>query len=264
MDSVRNAIQKLYETGRFADIQVDASPSDGGVRLVFATQPVYFISRVSIRGEQEPPTRNQLSTAARLDLGSALEADAVDAALVRMQERLRANGLFHADVQSRVDLVNATAEASVYFDLKPGDRAHFAGVTFTGEGISQTEQASLTRASDWHRGLLILPLPGWRPLTENRLQSGIGNILKRLQKNDRLQAKVTLVRQEYDAAKNQVTPILSIDRGPIVEVRATGFKIRKSRLAGTDSRLSGTYGGQEPFAGGPAEPGRAPPVEGVL
>jgi outer membrane protein assembly factor BamA len=59
MEGVRSAIQKLYDTGHFADIQVNAIESGAGVRLIFATQQVYFISRVSVRGENEPPNRNQ-------------------------------------------------------------------------------------------------------------------------------------------------------------------------------------------------------------
>ncbi len=230
MSVVRSAIQKLYETGHFADIQVNANESAGGVRLVFATQPVYFISRVSIRGEAEPPNRNQLDTAARLDLGAALEADAVDAAVVRMQERLRANGLFKATIDNRVDLTEATSEASVYFDLNPGQRASFGGVQFTGDPITPMEEDALIKASEWHRGLGFIRLPGWRPMTEGRVQAGVGNILRQLQKNDRLEAHVTLERIDHDPEENRVTPVLSIERGPIVEVRTLGAKIKQSKL----------------------------------
>lgn len=229
-EAVRSAIQKLYNTGHFAEIQVEGSESGDGVRLTFATQSNYFISRVSIRGENEPPNRNQLSTAARLELGSVLEEDAIEAGLVRMQERLRANGLFNATIDHRVDLVTATSEASVYFDLRSGSRARFAGVQFTGDPLTPTEQSALIRSSEWGRGISFLRLPGWRPVTENRVQSGIGNMLKRLQKNDRLEARVTLEDSLYDPEENRVTPVLSISRGPIVQVRTVGAKVKQSKL----------------------------------
>jgi outer membrane protein assembly factor BamA len=169
-------------------------------------------------------------TAARLDLGSALQEDAVEAALARMQDRLRANGLFRATIDQRVDLATATSEASVYFDLRTRSRARFAGIEFTGDSLGETERNALTRSAEWRRGLKWIRLPGWRPLTESRLQAGIGNMRTELQKNDRLEARVTLERMDYDPESNRVTPVLSIERGPIVEVRTEGADFKQSKL----------------------------------
>jgi len=114
---VRQAIERLYASGRFADIVVEATPEASGVVLIFATQPNYFISRVSLDGESEPPNRNQLTTSAQLELGAPFHEDAIAASIARMQERLRANGLYQATIQHRVDKVESTEEASIYYDL---------------------------------------------------------------------------------------------------------------------------------------------------
>lgn len=232
MTVVRESIQKLYDIGRFSDITVDATLEGDGVRLVFATELTYFVSRVNIRGEKEPPNRNQLSTAARLELGAPFHEDDIEAAEARMQERLRANGLYKAEIERRVDLTDYTEEASIYFEVKTGGRANFGGVAFAnGEGLSDDERSAIIRATDWHRGIGFIPLPGWRKVTESRMQEGLRNVRQRLQrKNDRLLARVTLEREEYNAEKNRIIPVLSIDPGPTIEVRTTGAKLSKSKL----------------------------------
>ncbi|MGH9647585.1 MAG: POTRA domain-containing protein [Bryobacteraceae bacterium] len=63
MDDVRDAIQKLYSTGRFADVSIDASQDGPNVALTISTELQYFISGVNIAGEREPPNRNQLISA---------------------------------------------------------------------------------------------------------------------------------------------------------------------------------------------------------
>jgi outer membrane protein assembly complex protein YaeT len=147
-----------------------------------------------------------------------------------MQERLRANGLFKAKIDHRVDLVTATTEASVYFELDPGKRARFDGVQFIGDPITPMEEKSLISASEWGRGFKWLRLPGWQAVNESRMQTGIGNMRRQLQQNDRLEARVTLDHIIYNSARNRVTPVLSIERGPIVEVRAIGAKVKDSKL----------------------------------
>ncbi|MEO8098823.1 MAG: outer membrane protein assembly factor BamA [Acidobacteriota bacterium] len=225
---VREAIEKLYLTGRFADVAVEAEPAAGGVILIFNTEPTYFISRVSIRGENEPPNRNQLTTASQLDLGMPFREDAVEAAMARMQERLKANGLFQTTIRYHVDLVDSTEEASIYFDLDAGTRAKFDDIQMMGEFVQSKD--SLVKKTGWRRGLRYVPLPGWKQVTDNRIQSGLENLRRALQKDDRLQARVTLDDLGYDAATNRITPQLTISSGPVIEVRATGGKVSQGRL----------------------------------
>ncbi|MEO5922916.1 MAG: outer membrane protein assembly factor BamA [Bryobacteraceae bacterium] len=233
MSEIREAIQKLYLTGRFSDISVDATIEGEGTVIAFTTAPTYFVSRVSIQGEDDPPNRNQLSAATQLDLGSPFQEDAVEAAKQRILERLRANGLYDATLQHHIDLIDDTEEASIYIDVNPGKRARFGGVEISApasQPLSPIARSGLIRATEWHRGLRFLTLPGWRSLTENRVQVGLENLRRRLQRDDRLQARVTLDSLERDAAKNIVIPHLTIDNGPIIEVRATGYDVGKTQL----------------------------------
>jgi outer membrane protein insertion porin family len=228
MDQVRDAIQKLYATGRYSDISFQADPEGSGVAIHIATELNYFISGVNISGESEPPNRNQLITASKLELGGLfMEAD-VDQAVNNFQDKLRVNGFYNAGVQHRVDLRGETSEANIYFEIVTGARANFDGVELSGQ--VDRPLSSVIKSTGWHRGLGFIWLPGWRNVTESRVQTGVERLRKDFQKGDRLEAKVTLDKLDYHPEGNTVTPHLTIDSGPIVEVRTSGAKVSSSRL----------------------------------
>jgi outer membrane protein insertion porin family len=232
MEDVRAAIQKLYSTGRFSDVSIDVSPIDANqgaaVVLRISTELNYFISGVNIAGESEPPNRNQLITASKLELGTLFVESDLDQAIANMEEKLRANGLYNATIQMRVDQRADTEEANVYFELDSGYRASFDGIELAGV-LNRTKESAM-KATGWHRSFSFIRLPGWRNITENRVQDGLEHLRKDFQKGDRLEAKVTLDKLDYHPGSNTATPYLTIDSGPIVEVRTTGTKVSRSRL----------------------------------
>jgi outer membrane protein assembly complex protein YaeT len=228
---VRAAIQKLYDTGRFMDVSIDGEPepNDGGAIVVkITTQPVYFVSRVSFNGVAEPPTKGQLSTAAKLELGRPFDEGDLEQATENIEERLRANGLYRAKVKTRVERTEETEEVQIHFDLDTGDRARFDGVQL--EGMLVRPEASIIRDTRWRRGYGPFVLPGWREATESVVQRGVNRVVESLQRGNHLQARVTLDRLEYHDATNTVTPTLSIDSGPTLEVRTTGAKVSTGRM----------------------------------
>ena len=67
LDDVRAAISRLYATGTYADIKVDAELRDGELILRFITENNWFIGRVAVRGQiKSPPNAGQLANASRL------------------------------------------------------------------------------------------------------------------------------------------------------------------------------------------------------
>lgn len=228
LDAMREAIRKLYATGRFGDISIDASPEGSGAVLRISAEFNYFISGVNISGENEPPNRDQLVTAAKLELGTLYMESFLDQAVNSMLDKLRLNGLYNATVQSRVDLRPETQEANVYFDIDTGGRAHFDGVEVVGQ-INRPKE-SVVKATQWHRSFGPIWLPGWREVTENRVQNGLERVLKDFQKSAHLEASVTLDKMDFHPVTNRVTPYLRIDGGPIIEVRTTGGSVSGSRL----------------------------------
>src|SRR4051794_3286906 len=67
MNVVRASIERLFASGRYSDIQVDADPYDDGVIVTFRTKNSWFIGNVSVAGRlSDPPNPGQLVNATRL------------------------------------------------------------------------------------------------------------------------------------------------------------------------------------------------------
>jgi outer membrane protein insertion porin family len=226
---IRDAIQKLYGTGRYSNIQVDgAADPSGGVTITIHTQRTYFVSAVTFDGVAEPPTRGQLLTAAKLELGKEFTDGQLHQAAENIQERLRANGLHEATVTQSVERIPDTEEVLVHFKINAGERARFDGVTLSGDLTKPAK--NIIDETRWRRGIGFIQLSGWREATESRISSGVNRVLENLQRGDHLEATVSLEELKYDAELNTVTPSLLIDSGPILEIRTTGAKVSRGKL----------------------------------
>jgi outer membrane protein insertion porin family len=228
MDDVRSALQMLYKTGRYFDVSIDAEPAGDAVDLRISTELNYFVGYVTLDGAADPPNKAQLLTAAKLDLGAPFSGTDVGQAIENMQGRLRANGLYQARIQYELDRNPSTEEMGISFDLDAGNRARFDGVKLT--GTFNREPDDIIKSTGWRRGFAFISWPGWRQATDNRVQSGLARVRQSLQRQNRLQVRVTLDRLEYHDKTNTVTPTLLIDGGPIIEVRTTGASVSRGRL----------------------------------
>jgi len=227
-DDVRQTLQTLYDTGRFADVAIDAEPLGDGVLLRISTQLTYFVGGVTFDGVADPPNRNQLLTATKLELGAPFTDAQVQQSIDNLQERLRANGLHRATIRYDLDRNPSTEEAGIRFELNAGPRARFDGVELNGK--FERPAAKIIRATRWRRGIGPLQLPGWNLATEDRVETGIERVRRDFQNQNRLQVRVTLDHLEYHDKTNTVTPTLVIDNGPLIEVRTSGASVSQGRL----------------------------------
>src|SRR6185369_3028673 len=134
------------------------------------------------------------------------------------------NGLYLAKINPQITPQPEIEQINIDLKVEPGPRAHFGGLNV--EGTPERPIASITRSTHWRRFLLN----SWRPVTENRLQSGIENIRSYYQKQERLLAKVSLSRLDYIEETNSVLPTVKIEAGPVVKVRAEGAKVSRGKL----------------------------------
>ena len=227
---VRAAIQSLYLTGRYTNIVIHAEPDGAGVAVRIATELAWFVAGVAFDGANDPPNRGQLQSATKLELGTPFTPGDVQQAMENAQERMRANGLYRATIEPHVENHPKTEEGDIQFRVHSGARAHFDGLEFT--GTIDTPMEKVIHESHWMRGMgpFDFKFLGWREVTENRVMSGVQSLRQYFQKGDHLQAKVTLERLEYHPETNRVTPVLSVDPGPRLEVNLTGAKLSQGHL----------------------------------
>ena len=110
LDDVRAANKRLYATGTYSDIQVDAELRNEEVILRFITQNNWFIGGVAVVGHhKEPPNAGQLVNASRLELGVRQTDENMRAAVDDMQLRLftRTTGYYQSRCSAAVYLRSA-------------------------------------------------------------------------------------------------------------------------------------------------------------
>ncbi|HUK16999.1 MAG TPA: POTRA domain-containing protein [Bryobacteraceae bacterium] len=222
---VRTAIERLFATGRYTDIQVDARPYQDGVIVRFLTQNRWFIGQVAVGGDlSSPPNPGQLETAARLDLGQPYTESKLNDALSGEKRLLEANGLYGSTVHPVVHWDNQYQQVTIRFEVDSGERARFTAPVLIGDiKMDTTRILTATRFRRWL-------IHTWKPATQTRVRQGLDGVRKLYQKDHRLEAKVSLDAMKFTLEDNRVTPTLRIDAGPRIDVRTMGAKLSESKL----------------------------------
>src|ERR1700728_809200 len=92
--SVAGTIDRLYASGLYEDIQVDAESSGSGVALRFITRARRFIGHAGAQGKiSDPPSRGVILSDAQLTLGTPFDEESMETARKDIEEDMHQNGL---------------------------------------------------------------------------------------------------------------------------------------------------------------------------
>ena len=228
----RGAIEKLYATGRYDDIQIDLEPAaSGAVDVRFITANSWFFGHVAIQGDvSEPPNPGQILSVADIGLGQPFDPGQVSDAEEKIRQLLINNGYFAPLVSHSLEYDKTFQQVRVTFALRVGKRAHYSPPAITGDTSVLTEKA-IVKATDWHRFLV----PGFRGIEQTRTRSGIDRIRLTYQKSNHLLATVTFGGITPDSeVPTKHTPVgienIAVNPGPVVAVRASGAKVSQKTL----------------------------------
>ena len=228
----RDAIEKLFATGRYDDIQLDLEPAaSGAVDVRFITANSWFFGHVAIQGDvSAPPNSGQIISVANIGLGQPFDAGQVTDAEERIRQLLINDGYFVPVVSHSLEYDRTYQQVRVTFALRVGKRAHYSLPAITGDTSVLSAQA-IVKATDWHRFLV----PGFRGIEQTRTRTGIDRIRLTYQKSNHLLATVTFGGITPDSevpAKHTPQGIanIAVNPGPVVAVRATGAKMSQKSL----------------------------------
>ncbi len=225
MVDVRLSIEKLYATGRYEDIQVDAEPSGDGVVVRFITRNSWFVGRVSADGRvPDPPNPGQMANATRLQLGQPFHEEDMTQAEIGLRKLLIDDGYYENQLQPRIEYDARTQQAHIHFIVESGPRAKYRAPVVQGNLKMAVDK--IIAATRWRRRII----GGWHPVTQSRTRQGVDNIRRRYENNDRLMAAVQLKQMDYDRDARRVAPHLDVDAGPIVDIKAVGAKVSNKVL----------------------------------
>ncbi len=219
-EALHGAMQALFATGRFSDIQAEADRTDtAGVRLRFLTTANFFVGMVAIEGVSTNPSANQLASATRLQLGELYAREKLDRALAGIQRVMEDNGFHQSKVTISEERDEQQHQVNMTFHVAPGPRAVVGEIALDGDaGYSMEEIKEIAKL---HSGDGVV---------SNRITRALQRIRSRYQKQNRLLAQVSVASRTYHSGLNTVDYVFKVDRGPVVEIAAEGFKISQRVL----------------------------------
>ncbi len=219
-EALHGAMQALFATGRFSDIQAEADRTDtAGVRLRFLTTANFFVGMVAIEGVSTNPSANQLASSTRLQLGELYAREKLDRALAGIQRVMEDSGFHQSKVTISEERDEQQHQVNMTFHVAPGPRAVVGEITLDGDaGYSMEEIKEIAKL---HSGDGVV---------SNRITRALQRIRSRYQKQNRLLAQVSVASRTYHSGLNTVDYVFKVDRGPVVEIAAEGFKISQRVL----------------------------------
>jgi outer membrane protein assembly complex protein YaeT len=214
---VRQSVQALYNTGRFAEIQVEAQRNPTGeVVLAFDARENYFFGSILAEGSSAHPSESQLVNASKLNLGEQYTEEKITSGIQGMQRTLQENGYYQATIKPFYEWDSRNQQVKVQFVIDRGKPARLGVVNVAGSpGYSAEEVRNIAKLR-----------PGDK-VTAARRTKALQRLRKRFQKRERLEAQVTMTQRTYHPETNLLDYTFDINRGPVVDVKVEGAKLRR-------------------------------------
>ncbi len=218
---VRQTIHNLYATGRYKDVEVEATRAGDGVRVTFVTQPSWFIGLVGVTGVPGPPTPGHLINVTELEAGEPHSEEKTAYAEQQIRGLLKENGFYLAGVEIVENKHPEYQQIDVVFEVDAGERAGLGEVIVAPDPRLTLSADELRRIAKWRED---------KPLTQRRVRRGLERIEKYLQQRHHWQAQARKVDLVYDPDVNRVDVVLHIVPGPRVMVRLDGADFSPAQL----------------------------------
>jgi outer membrane protein assembly complex protein YaeT len=217
-ESVRAAIQALYDTGHYSYIEVEAMPAgDGSTALTFQVKQNYFFSTFSL--EPDDLLDRSLSSYIRLPIGERFRAPLVDRVVKDTTDLLKNEGYFNATVSPKYKYDDTTRLVSVTLKAMPGTRAKVGTVRVQGGEDTFTHAEVLK----------TLGLKTGSKFSSSKLDKGNSDIRAKFAKLGFINTRVTANRN-YKEATNTVDLDITVQPGEFALVDTVGYKISSKEL----------------------------------
>jgi outer membrane protein insertion porin family len=219
-DAVRQSMQVIYATRRFADISARVERlGAGGVALAFVTSPNYFVGGVEVEGNPNRPNANQIANASKLQLGELFTTAKLDRAVQNIKQIMQENGFYRSKVTVDRKQDPESQQVFLTFVIHSGDQAEVGVISITGKtdySVGQVEDIA-----KMHPGDLVAVV---------RVSNALDRLRKKYVKQDRLLAQVSIAKRTYRPDKNKVDFTFAFEPGPKVQILTEGYKIGRSAL----------------------------------
>jgi outer membrane protein insertion porin family len=230
-DKVRVDLRRLFASGRYRDISVRSEHTDSGIALVYAGIPRYYVGRVQIDGVKSERLVSLLEFATKLEPGTAYTEAQVPAAVTSVKESLAHNGFYQATVVASMTKDDADEQMNFVFKVETGPQARVGEVAIEGQDVGFVPEVFRQKADlNCSRLARLFSHSCRAKVTRETTSNALSSLRKQYQKNDRLEATVSVQKQTYSAPRKQLDYDFAANQGPVVKVVVLGAKLSKSRL----------------------------------
>ncbi|ADW69668.1 surface antigen (D15) [Granulicella tundricola MP5ACTX9] len=219
-DNVRQTTRRLFATGRYQNIAVRVVRNGDAVTLIFAGVARSYIGRIQINGVKEERLASLLEYGTQLNPGTAYSPAQLPAATEAVRQVLAQNGYYEPVVAVQTERDPVGNQVNVTYTVSVGPQARVGNIVISGTN------PGISLATFRKKGKLKPKNKVTRETTSNALS----NLRGVYQKQNRLEATLTLQKSTYDPATKRVNYEFQAEQGPVVKVLVDGIKISKSRL----------------------------------
>jgi outer membrane protein insertion porin family len=217
---VRESTRRLFASGRYRDIAVRGVRQGDEVTLIFAGSPRFYVGRVTIDGVKNDRLASLLEFGAKLSPGTAFTESQIATGTEGIKQILQQQGYYEPTVAVKTETDNAGNQVNVTYTVNTGIQARIGNVTLEGTGLGFTTEEFRKKSKLKANG----------KVTRDTISNALDRLRKQYQKNNHLEAAVTLQKQTYDPATKKIDYDFHVSEGPEVKVSVEGAKISTSRL----------------------------------
>jgi len=218
-EKVRASVRRLFASGRYRDISVRGVRQGDAVTLIFTGVARYYVGRVTIDGVKSDRLASLLEFATKLSPGTPFNESQIAAGAAGIKEMLEQQGYYESvmSADSQVDV--AGSQVNVTYTVSIGPQARVGNITLDGPaGLTLEEFRKKTKLKQGNK------------VTRDTTSNALERVRKLYQKKDRLEATVSLQKEDYNTPRKQLDMHFHANQGPEVKVAVEGAKISTSRL----------------------------------
>ncbi|MDQ3031369.1 MAG: BamA/TamA family outer membrane protein [Myxococcota bacterium] len=176
--TIRGAIERLLATGRWADVQIEATPREGGIALHVRLTPRIVITRIELHGNAAIDDDEILQTL-RVREGGEIEAGALPGLSAAARELYATRGWVRAEIALSLRDTDDPARKVLIAQVREGEPLRVRAVEWDGVASGHDDVA-----------LEALGLGEGDVLDRRRLEEGVRAVQTRLRERGWLEARV--------------------------------------------------------------------------
>lgn len=216
---VREAILKLYRSGRASNVRVEAQATEQGVQLNFVLTRQLRVDRVTFSGTPVFAESELRPRVTGLDAGAKLSQPMIRRAAESLVRFYQDAGYFQVAITPTSIPDPAQGRATINFEIAPGVQALVGNFELTGALKLDREEALAAFKTQ----------PG-NFFTQAQLQADLDRLRKLHGDSGYLNVRLGVPEIGYNSESNTVNVRVEADSGPLVEVSVVGYEIDGKRL----------------------------------